>query len=271
MADYEVRDADIWVGGTPPTAADPDDFWFDTSKVPLFGITIVGTLPTTGPPADAGGSGEAWWDSDGHLWVWDGTVWVDQGGFRGPEGAAGPIGSTGATGPAGADGAVGATGPMGLGVSFKGALGSPAELPVDPATGDAYVITPNVFVWNGASWVTAPWVGPAGPVGPPGLTILGTLPDAGPPPGVGGAAGDTWISSDGFLWVWDGSQWSQVVIPGGGGGGDTTALEARVAALEALMSPSLAAWIATADWSPDGVPVPDPVLPAARRTGRMVL
>lgn len=256
MADYEVQDADIWVGATPPVAADPDDFWFDTSKVPLFGITIEGTLGTVGPPAGSGGSGEAWWDSDGHLWVWDGTVWVDQGGFRGPEGPVGP------------------EGPTGPGISFKGPLGSPAELPTGAVPGDAYVIVPDLFVWDGVSWVTSPWVGPAGPTGPagpvgPGLSIVGTLPDVGPPSGVGGSVGDTWISSDGFLWVWDGSQWSQVVVAGAGGG-DVSVLEARVAALEALLTPSLTAWIQTADWSPDGNPVPDPVLPVARVAGRVV-
>ena len=113
----EVRNADIWVSAAPPVGAELDDFWLDTTKVPLFGITIVGSLPVPGPPPSNGtGSGDAYWDSVGHLWVWDGSRWVDQGSFQGPVGATGPVGpsgAVGATGPQGFAGVVGATGPVG--------------------------------------------------------------------------------------------------------------------------------------------------------------
>lgn len=102
MPTFEVPDADIWVGEAPPTGADPLDFWFDTSKVPLFGIDIKGSLPNPGPPAEPSPSpGDAWWDSNGNLWVWSAPEWVDQGNFRGPPGPTGPSGGGGVLPPGG--------------------------------------------------------------------------------------------------------------------------------------------------------------------------
>jgi hypothetical protein len=116
-------DADIWVGEVPPVGAETHDFWFDTAKVPLFGISIIGQLPGAGPPspvnppdgsADAPDPGDAWWDSDGGLWVWDGTGWVYQGNFRGPTGPVGPTGPPmGSMLPTGSPGQVLIMGPTG--------------------------------------------------------------------------------------------------------------------------------------------------------------
>lgn len=269
MAEVEIRDADIWVGATYPTAADPADFWFDTSKVPLFGVDIVGTLPSLGPPGGAGVDGEAWWDSDGNMWVWDGDSWENQGNFRGPPGEQGLPGLPGEQG---------LPGEPGVPLHIRGTLNYPSELPMGPAINDAYVIAPDLFVWDGVTWVTVPFVGPRGEPGPP-LNILGTLANAGPPDWDGAAAGDTWISSVGTLWVWDGMQWSEVsaIGPSGSGlppGGRTNDVLVKTSAVDGaanwgslsehpvimnmnsdlsqLMAvlPQILEWIATADWSP---------------------
>lgn len=56
-------------------------------------------------------------NKSGHSISWNGTSWIDNGTWRGPQGPvgpAGPTGATGATGAPGATGATGATGPTGL-------------------------------------------------------------------------------------------------------------------------------------------------------------
>ena len=58
----------------------------------------------------------------GHLWVWDGSAWLDIGQFEGPTGATGATGFTGATGVTGATGFTGATGVTGA-TGFTGATG----------------------------------------------------------------------------------------------------------------------------------------------------
>lgn len=71
-----------------------------------------GALPPTGNV-----TGDGYITSDtGHLWVWNGTAWVDSGPIVGPTGPTGPLGATGATGPTGPTGTagiLGATGPQG--------------------------------------------------------------------------------------------------------------------------------------------------------------
>jgi hypothetical protein len=268
MTDHEIPDADIWVSGSPPVAAKPDDFWFDTSEVPLFGISIGGTLGTLGPPPNTGADGDAWWDADGNLWVQRNGNWVNQGNFRGPAGPAGPEGPTGPAGPAGT-------------VNIKGTFSFPSQLPLKPHDHDAYVIGTRLYIWDGEedSWTTVPFVGETGPTGPPGppLQIVGTLPDTAPPRTSVGEKhenGETWIATDGTMWIWNGKQWAAAnlggSIPADGNPGDiltidptgafiwvsprTVApyadLEARIAALEAL-APELSEWIGTADWSLD--------------------
>jgi hypothetical protein len=52
-------------------------------------------------------------ESDGDLYVWDGTVWDNVGQIVGPTGPTGDIGPTGPTGDIGPTGPTGATGPQG--------------------------------------------------------------------------------------------------------------------------------------------------------------
>jgi collagen type VII alpha len=93
-------------------------------------VTIDGSIPVPGPPTVPGTEpGDGIIDSDGILWVWDGTVWVAAGKITGPTG---PAGANGATGPAGVDGATGPTGPSG-----------PAGTDVE--AGDGIDITDNVI------------------------------------------------------------------------------------------------------------------------------
>lgn len=144
---------------------------------PGTGVSIEGSVPTeddlpTGLGPDDAGKG--WMTADtGHLWVWDGTTWVDAGEIRGPEGPqgpAGPKGDTGEQGPQGLpgdDGAPGATGP-------KGDTGDTGPAGPKGDTGDQ---------------------GPQGEVGPTGATgatgAKGDTGDEGPqgPPGADGEDG----------------------------------------------------------------------------------
>lgn len=132
---FEVPDADIWVGATPPTVADgatTDDFWFDTTKVPLTGIDIDGVFPGAGPPVNPGTDpGDAWIDGDGFLWIWDGNEWVNVGKVTGDTGPTGPTGPSstvpGPTGPQGATGDLGPTGPIGQSIQLLDGMGTHVE------------------------------------------------------------------------------------------------------------------------------------------------
>jgi hypothetical protein len=112
-------------------------------------------------------------DSDGNLYVWNGTSWTDAGQIVGPEG---PIGPTGATGPTGPDGEQGSEGPMGpTGSSgIDGATGptgptgpTGAEGPLGPTGADSTVTGPTGP--TGAEGPTGP-TGPTGAEGPTGPT-----------------------------------------------------------------------------------------------------
>src|SRR4051812_37837763 len=74
-------------------------------------VATVGDLPTDALPGDA-------WTvlADGHMYVWDGSAWIDGGyvrGDQGPQGVPGPTGSQGPKGDPGATGSTGSQGPQG--------------------------------------------------------------------------------------------------------------------------------------------------------------
>lgn len=114
-------------------------------------------------------------------------------GPTGPTGPQGPIGPTGAdsqvtgprgeTGPTGPTGPLGPTGPIGPSIDIKGSLSDPSELPSSGnETGDAYIIAPNLWIWNGTEWENVgQFQGPTGPTGPTG------------------AAGESYINIDGGI------------------------------------------------------------------------
>jgi len=159
------------------------------------GIVLKGSVDTAADlPATGNTDGDAWLAQDtGHLWVWDGTAWVDAGlvqgppGATGPEGPQGPTGATGPQGDPGPTGATGATGPEGPTgpTGPQGSQGNPGPPGADGADGA-----------DGAPGAT-------GPQGPPGdIGATGPQGAQGPPgpegaegaqgsPGPSGPPGDT--------------------------------------------------------------------------------
>lgn len=119
--------------------------------------TVANYLALPGYPSSyTGAIGDAYVTSnDTHLWVWDGSTWVDNGpiaSVTGPTGSTGPTGPTGATGPTGSTGNTGPIGPTG-------------------PTGAASNVT-----------------GPTGPTGWTGPSVTGPTGATGAP-GAGGALG----------------------------------------------------------------------------------
>lgn len=165
---------------------------------PGTSVAFRGTVANAGGlPPSGNQTGDGFLDeSSGHLWVWDGNDWQDEGpirgpqGVRGPEGQEGPPGIQGDRGPEGEEGvrgpqgipgpegATGPPGPAGSGVCIKGSVATSADLPAGDTgclrTCDAYIAedTGVLWVWNGQEWVDVGQVrgpeGPPGPVGPEG-------------------------------------------------------------------------------------------------------
>jgi hypothetical protein len=116
------------------------------------GVDIKGSVADeAGLPADGNSEGDAYITEDnGHLWVWDGSGWIDAGEIRGPAGPEGPAGADGAEGPAGPAGAAGADGaPGSRGTGWFTGAGAPVEpvagsiagdLYLDSSTGDVYTL-----------------------------------------------------------------------------------------------------------------------------------
>ena len=92
-----------------------------------------------------------------------------QTGPQGPQGEKGEKGDTGPQGPQGDPGPQGPKGEDGTGVSIKGSLDSPDDLPPSGEAGDAYLIDGDLYVWTGASWQNVGTIqGPQGEQGPKG-------------------------------------------------------------------------------------------------------
>jgi hypothetical protein len=136
----------------------------------------AGPIGPTGPAGDTGPTG-----ATGAASTVTGPTGAkgDQG-VTGPTGPQGPIGVTGAasnvTGPQGPQGVTGPTGPLGptgpIGpsITILGTLSDPSELPsVGNNVGDAYIISPNLWIWDGTEWENAgQFQGPTGPTGATG-------------------------------------------------------------------------------------------------------
>jgi hypothetical protein len=117
-----------------------------------------------------------------------------------------PTGPTGPTGPQGPTGPTGAQGIQGSGISILGSYATIELLEADNATGspgDAYIVSPNVYIWDeqNSAWVNSgPFVGPTGSTGPTGATgtgatgPTGSTGPTGPSGGPTGATGATGVT-----------------------------------------------------------------------------
>ena len=176
-------------------------------------IAVKGSVASSPSlPATGNNPGDAYIASDtGHLWVWNGTTWMDTGPVQGPVGPAGAVGPQGPVGAAGAQGPTGSTGPGGP-TGTQGATG------VAGATGPAGA--------QGPIGPTGP-VGPAGPTGATGtgITVKGQVTTHANLPATGNTVNDAYITTDtGHLWVWNGTTWIDAGLVQGPPGPATTIL-----------------------------------------------
>lgn len=144
------------------------------------GIAIQGSVASEGNlPSTGNTEGDAWITEDtGHLWVWDGTQWVDAGliqgatgpqgpqGIQGVPGPEGPQGITGSTGPTGPQGDVGPIGPQGT-QGIQGVKGDTGD--TGPAGAQGIQGIQGVKGDTGATGSTGA-TGPSGPQGETGAT-----------------------------------------------------------------------------------------------------
>lgn len=126
-------------------------------------ISLKGEKGETGPKGDKGDTGEK------------GAT-----GERGPQGLQGERGLQGVQGEQGEPGIQGPKGDTGSGLNIKGELDSESQLPQEGVSGDAWLITGNLYVyvgengniesnpkWSNVGSIQGP-AGPQGPVGPKG-------------------------------------------------------------------------------------------------------
>ncbi|MCG3166365.1 MAG: hypothetical protein POELPBGB_02143 [Bacteroidia bacterium] len=156
-------------------------------------VEIQGSVATSANlPGSGNTNGDGYITQDtGHLWIWDGSAWVDAGQIQGPAGATGPTGAagingtngatgaTGATGIAGTNGATGATGSTGV----TGAAGTNGTNGATGATGPSGADGSNGS--NGATGAT----GPQGATGANGTNGINGATGATGPQGPAGANG----------------------------------------------------------------------------------
>jgi hypothetical protein len=175
-------------GLTGPTGADGRSINIKGTKA------NVAALPSTGNV-----SGDSWIVlTDLHLYVWDGTIWLDAGQFQGPTGATGPatiaVGTVSSTGPSGTttvtnsgtgtegvfdfvlqQGPTGVTGPTGNAATVAiGTITSTGPTGI-PSVTNVGTPTAALFDFILKQGIT----GPTGPAGPTTIT-LGTITATGP-------------------------------------------------------------------------------------------
>ncbi|QAY14178.1 hypothetical protein SEA_HEXAMO_7 [Mycobacterium phage Hexamo] len=106
----------------------------------------------------------------GH-WTLPITKIVSVPGARGPKGEKGDTGPQGPQGEQGVQGEQGPQGEAGLNLDIQGTVATYADLPTDPADGDAYVVAEDglLYFFDGTSFPEdgegVPFVGPKGPQG----------------------------------------------------------------------------------------------------------
>lgn len=188
------------------------------------GVKYLGVKATQGDlPAAGNVQGDAWTvGATDHLWIYNGTVFVDAGlqtgrsayqlavdsGFvgnvgawlaslQGPQGIQGVQGDQGIQGVQGNTGDVGPEGPqgpVGPGLTILGKLATTGDLPGSGTLGQGYIIGLNFWVWTGVAYEDmGPVQGPKGDRGFQGIQgIQGN-------PGVKGDKGD--VGERGSIWI----------------------------------------------------------------------
>lgn len=150
-------------------------------------ISLKGEKGETGPKGDKGDTGEKGATGERGPQGLQGErglqgVQGEQGepGIQGPVGPKGEKGDQGEQGPQGPKGETGPQGPKGdtgSGLNLKGELDSETELPQEGVSGDAWLISGNLYVYVGENgnvesnpkWSNVGSIqGPAGPTGPKG-------------------------------------------------------------------------------------------------------
>jgi len=196
------------------------------------GVSIKGTVPTVGDlPTTGNNPGDSYIvQSNGNLYSWSGSVWIDAGPIVGPTGAQGVTGPTGATGAdstvAGPTGATGPTGAQGI-QGVVGPTGSQGVQGIQGIQGIQGNTGPTGA--QGVAGATGPTgaqgdigaTGPTGSTGPQGtsITLKGEVATVGDLPATGNQVNDAYIvTSEGNLYVWNGAAWfdaGQIVGPQG--------------------------------------------------------
>nr|UVX92333.1 MAG: hypothetical protein [Bacteriophage sp.] len=169
-------------------------------------ISLKGEKGETGPKGDKGDTGEKGATGERGPQGLQGErglqgVQGEQGepGIQGPIGPKGEKGDQGERGPKGPQGQIGPQGPKGdtgSGLNIKGELDSESQLPQEGVSGDAWLISGNLYVYVGENgnvvsnpkWSNVGSIqGPAGPTGP-----KGEQGEPGPKgePGANGAPGE---------------------------------------------------------------------------------
>lgn len=150
-------------------------------------ISLKGEKGETGPKGDKGDTGEKGATGERGPQGLQGErglqgVQGEQGepGIQGPIGPKGEKGDQGERGPQGPQGQIGPQGPKGdtgSGLNIKGELDSESQLPQEGVSGDAWLISGNLYVYVGENgnvesnpkWSNVGSIqGPAGPTGPKG-------------------------------------------------------------------------------------------------------
>jgi hypothetical protein len=140
-------------------------------------FNIIGSVTDLADlPPDANQNDAVVYTVNQHLYVWDGTEWLDLGHIMGPPGDQGP---TGPTGPS-----------VGTGVIVSN------DVPVDPALGTVWFNTNNgtLYVYYNGAWIdaTPSFLGPTGEQGVRGPTgSASSVPGSTGPTGRAGTTGPT--------------------------------------------------------------------------------
>lgn len=159
-------------------------------------VANVASLPT---PSSIGFAYKV--ESNGNLYIYNGTEWLNAGPLQGPQGV---------------QGIQGLTGPVGPGFNYQGELATIGSLPSPSTQGFAYRIGTDLYIYNGTSWVNAgPLQGPKGDKGDQGDTgatgagfrYQGSVATIGSLPSPSTTGFGYKVEATGDLYIYNGSSW----------------------------------------------------------------